>query len=417
MRVNTKFTWFAAFSLVLTTFAFGCGNDLLPLSPSVISTDNANSANSEGGTVNPVSEVRKAVGDIIGANASPLPCGPVPSVVKGTELNLIRGWWANIYPWEFNPKESPLYPIPELFTPNQRQTPGQIIYQNRLLDQYGSGLDVLEYNPNPVAADHNHWLNTYFTSGSRKFFLLYEHIYGTRFRPVNGGPKDMSDPYNRKVFLEDLDFMFKNVISCYQSGYVTVNGRAVIYMWSSGQMIGDFAGLLEEARSRYPVFFIGSNEDFDNLERIIALDGLMEYSLAGFGGPAGNYALMMKGYIGHAGAQREALNSIRRQIGKKVYLFATFQAAYDDTLVVPRRNNSPLYPRTRGEMEEHARLVRMGLTRWRIFDGGPFAVFSELPEGGAVLPTIPRPEPPDKYVGYGTGRMDVLRKCFGGGRC
>ena len=125
-------------------------------------------------------------------------------------------------------------------------------------------------------------------------------------------------------------------------------------------------------------------------ERIEALDGIMEYSLAGFGGAGGNYVLMTTGYINHFQTLRSVVNSIQRRTEKKIYLFGTFQAAYDDTLVVPKRDNPPVYPRTRDEIIEHARLVQLGLKRWKIFDAGPLIVWSELPEGAAILPTIPR---------------------------
>lgn len=137
----------------------------------------------------------------------------------------------------------------------------------------------------------------------------------------------------------------------------------------------------------------------------------MEYSLAGFGG--GNYVTMTKINHSHFSAWRSVLDSIQGLTGKKIYLFATFQAGYDDTLA-PGRNNPPLYPKTREEMIEHARLVRLDMVRWKIYDGGPFIICSEWPEGASVLPSIPRPEQPGRYVGYGTGRIDVVARFFGG---
>ena len=335
---------------------------------------------------------------------------PVIQGVGGVELSTIHGWFANIYPWEYIPEQTPFQPIPELFTPNRYQTPAQIIYQNQLLDRYGSGADILEYNPNPNTPDYTHWSNTYFKEGTRKFFLLWEHIYGTRFRPANGDPKDMNDPYNRKIFMEDIDVMFKKVILPYSYRYVTVDGRAVVYMWSSVQMTGDFGSLLDEARSKYPVFFIGSGEDPGNTERVRVLDGIMEYSLGGHS----NYVSMMTIYHNHSLSWRDSLNSIYTQTGKKILFFPTFQAGYDDTKVLPPRGNPPLYPTTKEEMEEHARLVSLGMKRWKIYDDtGPFVVFSEMPEGAAVIPTVAKSEVPGRYAGYGTGRIEVVAQFFG----
>ncbi|MEK7138611.1 MAG: hypothetical protein AAB799_00325 [Patescibacteria group bacterium] len=337
---------------------------------------------------------------------------PVIQGVSGAELATINGWFANIYPWQYIPEQTPYQPIPELFTPKQNQTSVQVSFQNQLLNRYGSGADILEYSPHPNSSDHSQWESTYFRNGSRKFFLLYEHIYGTRFRPANGGPKDMNDPYNRKVFMEDIDAMFKKVILPYSYRYVTVEGRAVVYMWSSVQMLGDFGSLLDEARSKYPVFFIGSGEDPGDIERVKYLDGIMEYSLGGYGG--GNYVSMMTLYHNHSLSWRASLDSIYQQTGKKILFFATFQAGYDDTKVTPSRGNPPLYPTTREEMVEHARLISLGMKRWKIYDGpGPFVIFSELPEGAAVIPTVARPEMPGRYAGYGTGRIEVVAQFFG----
>ena len=98
---------------------------------------------------------------------------PVIQGVSGAELSTINGWFANIYPWQYVPEQTPFQPIPELFTPNRHQTATQISYQNQLLNRYGSGADILEYNPNSKSSDFGHWENTYFKNGSRKFFLLY----------------------------------------------------------------------------------------------------------------------------------------------------------------------------------------------------------------------------------------------------
>ena len=96
---------------------------------------------------------------------------------------------------------------------------------------------------------------------------------------------DMSDPYNRAVFTQDVDFMFREVIVPYIDYYVTMNGRAVIYLWNTENMLGDFASLLNEIKARYPVAFIGSEThkprdgDAAATARVDALDGFMVYSV------------------------------------------------------------------------------------------------------------------------------------------
>lgn len=392
--------------LFLATVSSGCEGfrDALPLSPSA---PPAVTSESEGPTAGSITETRKAANEVLDIGSV-----PVPARIYGVELLSLRGWFAVIYPWEFIPEQTPTRPMPELFTPRRRQTASQIDFQNRLLDKYGSAADVLSFNPSPKSSDYNHWLNTYFTNGSRPFFLLWEHIDSGFFPPV--GPKNMNDPNNRRVFMENLDLMFSKVILPFSNRHVTVDGRAVIYMWSSVQMTGDLASLLDEARAKYPVFFIGSGEDPGDVERIKSLDGVMEYSIGGFGS---NYTLMMTNYYSHSQFWRSTLDAIDRQTGKKIYFFATFQAAYDDTLVVPPRSNPAIYPKTKPEIEEHARLVWLGMNRWKIYDKpGPFVIFSELPEGASVIPTVSQPEKEGRYVGYGTGRIEIVSKFFGGKR-
>ena len=68
----------------------------------------------------------------------------------------------------------------------------------------------------------------------------------------------MNLEYNRQVFREDIAFIYNNIVRRYPARYVTIDGRAVIYMWSSSQMRGDFASLLDEVKAKYPVAFIGS---------------------------------------------------------------------------------------------------------------------------------------------------------------
>lgn len=338
--------------------------------------------------------------------------GVVPTRIDGVELASVRGWLANTYPWIYFPHESPVHPVASLWTQNERQSPLQIREQDRQLAEYGSGADVLEFNPQSDHPDYNHWLRTYLCEGcsNRPFFILYEHMFGTAFEPKNGGPVDMDDPRNRQAFMTDLDFFFRNIIVPHQKRYVVVNGKAVIYMWASGAMIGDFTSLLEEARSRYPVFFIGSGEAPD-VSRVMYLDGIMEYSL----GPGdGNYLKNVQNYRRNSFNWRQFLRRLESETGKKVLYIPTFQAAYDDTKVIGR-DNPPMYARSRQEVEYHAELIRSGFGL--VYDNiGPFVVYSELPEGAAVIESQCLPETLDRlgrWVGCGTARLEILRKFFG----
>jgi len=335
--------------------------------------------------------------------------------INGVELTSLNGWFAVIYPWEFFPEQSPIHPVPELFTPNQKQNSIQIGFQEKLLNDSGSSADILSFNPRNHW-DYDHWSANYFGASSRPFFLLYEHIRDGQNDFVMSGAKleiDMNNPQNRQIFMEDIKIMFDRIVVPNRQRYVTVEGMAVIYMWATGAMTGNFPSLLDEARSKYPVFFIGSGEDSGNRERIKSFDGLMHYALPGFGG---NYLAMTTNYHSQSIGLKMALDSTEHETGKKIYSFATFQAGYDETLVIPKRNPAQsVYPLSREEMEEHARLISLGMHRWKIYDRpGPLVVFSELPEGGSVIPSLYKPEKTGRYVGYGTGRMDVVKKYFGG---
>src|SRR5947207_7059386 len=162
-----------------------------------------------------------------------------------------------------------VWPVPSLWTPSPvwddliPQSPSQIRLSAQQLTDYGSALDIIEFNPNPEYPDFVQWKQGYFAqlpSLGRAFMLGYEHINGTRMRPIAVPPAgkapsfDMSDPFNRAVFTDDIDFMFREVIVPYSDYYVTTNGRAVIYLWNTENMLGDFGSLLNEIKARYPVF-------------------------------------------------------------------------------------------------------------------------------------------------------------------
>jgi hypothetical protein len=151
---------------------------------------------------------------------------PVPTRIDGVEMEQIRGWLANIYPWKYLPTVSTVFPVRSLWgRPNDYQSPADIAEQNQLLAEYGSGADVLEYSANPDLPDHNQWLRTYFRNGSRPFFVAYEHVYGTRLLPVDGA-KDMTLRYNREGFTNDIDSIVRTA-PCGRStaSWITVSTR------------------------------------------------------------------------------------------------------------------------------------------------------------------------------------------------
>lgn len=345
---------------------------------------------------------------------SDLPRG-VPPQVNGVELQSIAGWFANIYPWRYIPILATVYPVARLWTPKGFQSPAAIREQNELLDRYGSGADVLEYNVNPVYPDHNQWLTTYFRNGRRPFFLLYEHINGTRYLPESG-PKNMDLAFNRQVFRGDIDFMVRNVVVPYADRYVTHNGRAVIYMWAPSQLKGDLASLLDEARAKYPVMFIGSPNlmgiptDAQVLRNLAAFDGYMEYALV-----AGNYSTMVDTYRANSARWRLTIDRFSKENGKRYLFIPTFQSAFDDSRMDPPRGNPQMYPTSRADLYRHAAAIKsfMGTA----YDAlGPFVVFSELYEGAAVIESecLPQTEDrPGRYVGCGTARLGIVNSFFG----
>lgn len=362
------------------------------------------------GNPNELSSAKEALGDVLSIGSG------TPKTINGIELLTIKGWFANIYPWSYLPEQSAVHPVPRLWTPGRTPSPFQMMEQCRQIKEFGGGAAVLEYSPNPVNGDHNYWLSTGFANGCGPFFLLYEHINGTRFAPVDNDPKDMNNPYNRKAFKEDIDFMFKNVIIPNQSRYVTVNGRAVIYLWSSVQMIGDFASLLEEVKKDYPVFFIGSGEVWntpkgaENIARIKALDGFMEYTLGG----RSDYLRTIQDYNRASFFWQRYLRKLEVETGKRYVFISTFQAAYDDTKVRGKMN-PPMYARSRDEVKYHAEMIRSGIGS--VYDPpGPFVVYSELPEGAAVIESQCLPATmgaPGRFVGCGAARLQILQEYFG----
>lgn len=340
--------------------------------------------------------------------------GSLPARIDGVEIRQIRGWFACLYPWRYIPNQSTVYPVGSVWrTPGDYQTAADIAEQNRLLDGYGSGADVLEYSPNPDYPDHNHWLRTYFRNGDRPFFIAYEHVFGTRMIPADG-PKNMNVRYNRETFKNDIDAIVRNVVLPFHQRYVTWNGKAVIYLWAAGAMYGDFGSLLDEIRAKYPVVFIGSlgimnlPTEAGAQATARALDGFMEYGLY-----APSYELMTQIYSVNSGRWRRVIRQWEAATGRKYLFIATFQAAFDNSKV--NAATPPMYARSRREVLHHAERIaeEFGSTYDPL---GPFVVFSELFEGAAVIESQCVSDTLDKserYVGCGTGRLQILKDVFG----
>ena len=339
----------------------------------------------------------------------------IPARIDGIEMEHLSGWFANIYPWPYLPSLSTVYPVRSLWTkPLDYQSAGDITRQNALLDGYGSSADVLEYSANPDYADHNQWLRTYFSNGRRPFFVAYEHIYGTRLTPEDGA-KDMDLPLNRAMFKADIDRIVRRVIVPFQDRYVSYHGRAVIYLWAAGAMYGDFASLLDEVRAQYPVAFVGSPglmslpTDPGQLRNMRGLDGFMEYALY-----APSYDRMITISTANARRWRATIDAFEAATGRTYLFVPTFQAAFDDSKY-PGRDTPPMYPRTRAEMLRH--VVSIKNSMGSVYDPiGPFVVFSELFEGAAVIQSqcvSDTVDKRDRYVGCGTGRLDILNTFFG----
>src|SRR5437667_8291819 len=109
---------------------------------------------------------------------------PLPTHIEGIEIEQIKGWFANIYPWPYLPNLSTVYPVRSLWgKPNDYQSAADIVSQNELLEHYGSGADVLEYSPNPELPAHNQWLENVLGNGQRPLYAAHEHAYGLRQIP------------------------------------------------------------------------------------------------------------------------------------------------------------------------------------------------------------------------------------------
>ena len=370
----------------------------------------------------------------------------IPDHILGVELTTLKGWHANIYPWTYDPGWSTVHPVPALWDPpkwdereqryiSQYQSWAQIVRQSRQLEKYGSVADVLEFNVAPGNPDYNHWLRTYLGDNSdRPFYVLYEHIHGNSNYVEFNGEHNMDLYQNKKAFVDDIEFFLNNIVLPNKHRYVTVNGRAIIYLWAPSGMTGDFATLLRAVKLKYPIFFIGSvglagglPEDPQVLRTLDALDGYMDYGTPVFDKDENgivkpdNYKTMTERYAANS-------KEWRKKIGNKLFI-PIFQAAYDDTKIPDRNGGSFMYPRTREEMERNAEVIKRGMTEIdkdlgrTVYDSNAlFGVYSEIPEGGALIEAQCLPETidrPGRFVGCGTQRLEIISQVFrkpGGGR-
>ena len=364
----------------------------------------------------------------------------IPDRVDGQEISNIYGWWAAIYPnWPFVPAQSSVWPVPQLWTPSSwegivPQSPEQIRLSAEQLTSHGSAVDILEFNPNPAYQDFVLWKQGYFSqiaSLGRTFLLGYEHINGTRLRQFGVSARtltptfDMSDPYNRAIFTQDIDFMFREVIVPYIDYYVTMNGRAVIYLWNTENMLGDFGSLLNEIKARYPVAFIGSEwhkpheEDAQEMGRFDAMDGFMGYSVLDPDNE-GDYSRAMTQQYWSSLVFRNFLRDYEAAHPGKYRLFIpTFQAAFDDSHFPGRSNadgsprTAPMYPKTREELFGAAQALKTAIAQDHIYDSyGPMVVYNELFEGAGVIESLPYPAPPGQYHGFGLDRLAIVQQFF-----
>jgi hypothetical protein len=365
----------------------------------------------------------------------------IPDRIDGQEISNLYGWWAAIYSnWPFVPQQSTVWPVPSLYTPSSweamlPQTAIELRQSAAQLNEHGSALDILEFNPNPDYPDFVRWKQGYLAqldALGRVFMLGYEHVNGTRFRQLGVSAKnstptvDMSDPYNRAVFSQDVDFMFREVIVPYIDYYATANGRAVIYLWNTENMLGDFASLLNEIKARYPVMFIGSethkprDDDAAALARVDALDGFMAYSVLDPENE-GNYSRAMTEQYWSSVVFRDFLRAYEAQHPGRYRLFIpTFQAAFDDSRYPGRSNadgspkTAPMYPRSREELFGAAQTLKTAMTQQGIYDSyGPMVIYNELFEGAAVIESQPYAAPASQYHGFGLDRLAIVKQFFG----
>lgn len=354
----------------------------------------------------------------------------IPDKIReGVDISQLRGALTNRYPWVYVEKYATTHPLPEFWTNGKYQRPSELGAECRYLNEHGFGADIWQFNPDPEYSDYNMWRSTQGIPecDSRPFLVQWETVnQQTQMIPENG-PKDMDLLVNRQAFMRGLDFLFRNVILPNKHRYVTLNNRAVIYLWAIPGHYGNFASLLREAKAKYPVEFIGSPgvlglptdatkitlpaED-SALQSFKELAGFMEYALVM---PTyKTYKETVEAYKDKAKKLRATTNEWAMETGKKYLIIPTFQVAFDDSRW-PGRSTQPIYPATRYELEDFAGWIIQAIKIGTFDNIGPFLIWSELYEGGAIIPSQCRPDTLNtatRFVGCGTERSDIVEKFF-----
>ncbi len=343
----------------------------------------------------------------------------LPRKIDGVELRDLKpGWLPARYMWFYSKQRATVHPLPSLWTPERYQSPSEIREDCKALNEHGAVADVWQFNPYTPYSDYNYWLSVQGIPecDSRKFFLAYEHMGPAEYVSDDDGRKNMDLPVNRDIWMRNIDFLVRKVILPNQKRYVTLSGRGVIYLWAPTAMYGDFTSLLDEARAKYPVAFIGSpgvmaqsEEELQTDSLLMSLDGFMEYAMV-----LPVYDDMVKTYIAKTKILRGKINAWKAKTGRSYVFVPTFQVAYDDSRW-PGRTTPQMYPTSRSEVEKFA-LEILRLMKEGVFDIlTPFIIWSEVYEGAAVIPSLCLPETqthPTRFVGCGTERMDLVHKFF-----
>jgi len=283
--------------------------------------------------------------------------------------------------------------------------------QNRELNKYGIKVDLLSFKPPFDLKQHRK--NFLAVNSNRPFLLLYEHT--TNRYSWSGNFIDMRRKRNANIFFEDLEFMFEEIIIPFRKRYVTMNGKALIYMWASPVM-KNFAPVLKKAKKKYPVAIIGGERPFriprknDDIRRVKELAAVMPYMTR-----KDSYRTMSKEYRLAAREWRSFLN--RAAPGTR--LFATYVIAFDKRLVRdPSASPAPMYPTVKQAIN-HAKRIRSIVGG--VFDGVVNVTsYDEYYEGAAIEQSLPPKEfDPRLPKGFlyrgrmnrlsGTKRLEVIR--------
>ncbi len=345
--------------------------------------------------------------------------------VRGPEITSIQnGWMSAIYPWHYIKKWARNHPLPGFWKVDERQTASEVRFQTETFAQFGSAVDVLEYNPEPLSGDHNQWLATYFENlalENRPFFLLYDYAFRGDFVRDEHNRINVDNALNRSILDADFTFMRREVINRWPKRYVVHQGRPVIYFWAVNNLTGGVTNFLDEMRTKHSLSFIGSvnimslASDGAEWENFRGFDGFMEFALLPPVCPDGKrrYADIEPVLDQGLTLLTEKIREWERDPKRKYFIIPTMQFAYDDRNYPGREGQVPVYG-TEPEVDSLASYI----SRWRArgkFSGPTFIVGSELFEGMSVLPFECVTEPSEasgQFIGCGYGRLEKARKFF-----